>query len=105
MNKIPYRFIIILLIINLVLPNLVFSQIAGKAEKRLPRPPETLEGFQGLFLSIIKPFQGGVLKAWQEVLAVWQRMKDFFKNIWNLQVKPSFQNIWEKAFGFFKKSK
>ena len=105
MNKIPYRFIIILLIINLVLPNLVFSQIAEKTEKRFPQPPENLEDFQGLFLRIIKPFQEGVLKAWQEALSTWQKMVDFFKNIWNLEVKPSFQYIWEKVFSFFKKGK
>lgn len=96
--KISHQFIIILSIIALILPSFSFAQVNERVQ-----PPETLKDVQELFQKATRPFFEGVLKAWQKALSTWQKMVDFFKNIWRLKVKPSFQNIWEKVFSLFEK--
>jgi len=42
-------------------------------------------------------------KFWQGVLEFWQKMIDWFKNLWYSYVLPWLQNIWQKIDSFLEK--
>ena len=103
MNRGILSKIILLLILILILPALSFAQINEKIENQFPKIPETPEEAKDLFFKIIRPLPDAMKKAWQEVSVIWQKMADLFKSLWDVEIKPWFQEIWQKILAFFGK--
>jgi len=90
--KVTYSFILTLSIIGLILPSISLAQIEA------PKGPEDVKDF---LFQVIRPLPEALQRAWQEALAIWQRMLDFFTNLWDLKVKPWFQGILQQILAFF----
>ena len=97
------KFIIILCIIGIILPNFSFGQeqVPLKAPGTLEEAKEWLKrAFEVLKIELPKTIK----KIWEEnVLPVWKKMWNWAKtNIWENNLKPWFQGVWEgilKIFG------
>jgi len=92
--KVTYSFILTLSIIGLILPGISLAQIEA------PKSPDEVKDF---LFQVIKPLPEAFQRAWQEALTIWQRMLDFFTNLWDLKVKPWFLGIWQQISAFFGK--
>ena len=93
-TKSIYNFIIILSILGLVLPSFGLAQIEA------PKTPQDVKDF---LFQVIRPLPEALQRAWQQALGIWQKMADFFFDLWNLRVKPWFQGIWQQILTFFGK--
>ncbi len=92
MNKLA----IILLIFGLILPSFSFAQ-----EDQAVGAPESSAELKEIGKKILEFFPMALKAAWQEVLKIWQKTWEWFKNLWNSYIFPFFQNIWQKISDFF----
>jgi hypothetical protein len=97
MNKIVYKFIIILSITGIILPNFVFAKDATQ----LPKMPETFDEVWAFLKRIIEPLPNALKGVWQEAMGIWQRMADWFKNLWDSNIWPKIESLWQKILAIF----
>lgn len=89
--KYLFSFLIISFLLTLVAP-LSFAQ----QDQDVPKAPETLEEAKTLGERILWGFPEALKKPWQEALAVWRKMLNWFKGFWRSFIAPLFRNIWYK---------
>ena len=87
------KFLIILSTIGLILPIFSFAQVP------LIKAPETIEEAKGVtergFKKVLEDLPEILKKIWrEEVLPVWRKMGDWFRNIWENYIKSSLHDFW-----------
>jgi len=103
--KIMNKLIVILLIIGLILPS--FGSIHSPQVARAQKLPENFEdinsvrdlslnGVKGIGERMWENFLSALKGAWEKALQIWQKMWDWFKNIWKSYIFPFFEFIWQK---------
>jgi len=98
-NKLPYQILIISLILGIVSPLLVFAEGVGQP----PKMPETFDEVWDFLKRIIEPLPQALKGVWQEAVAIWQKMADWFINLWNSKLWPQIESIWQKILAIFGK--
>lgn len=80
--------------------SILLSNIYGLAASA----PETLEEAKTIGEKVLINFPQVLKKVWQEeALAIWQRMLNWFKNLWDSYISFWFQSIWQKIASFLGK--
>jgi len=92
-DKSFYKFIIILSIVSLILPDFSFSQ----------KLPENFEDLKGIGKGLWDRFIQDLKEAWEEAVKIWKRMIGWIINIWKSYIFPFFKFIWQKIWNFFLK--
>ena len=88
------KIIFSLLILGFILP------LSSFAQEELPiEAPKTIEEAKGMVeksgQKILEVMPGFIKKIWrEEVLPIWRKMWDWFKDIWKSYIQPFFHNLW-----------
>ena len=94
------RYLFPFLIISLLLTIAIPFSFAQEETQQLPKAPETIEGAKTIGERILRDLPEAMKKPWQEAVAIWERMWNWFKNLWYSYIYPWFQNLWYKINSF-----
>ncbi len=101
------KIILIFIIITLVLPVFSIAQVdTGEIKEKAPgileRSWENIKIFWTKFGNI---FIDALKKAWDGAVRIWQKMWEWFRNIWNNYIWPKLEWLWGKITSIFKRRK
>ncbi|HDZ54605.1 MAG TPA: hypothetical protein ENI19_01095 [Candidatus Nealsonbacteria bacterium] len=92
-------FCFLFFVFSLLLPSFALAQDV----KQSPKVPETFEEVWSFVKKIIEPLPRAVKGVWQQAVEIWQRMANWFIDIWDSKIWPKVDWIWQKIFGIFNK--
>ena len=94
-KKIIKKLILLTIIFNtIILPSFSLSQSPQAIEL-----PKTIEEVKKMGLRSLDFIPNFFKNAWQEFVIFWQKVWNWFLNIWNSHIYPFFNNIWQKTIG------
>lgn len=99
MRKFFFNILIILSIVGLILPALAFSQEIEVKER--PKMPPDLGDIWSFLKNIFEPLPRVLKGIWQEAVEIWQKIANWFKNLWNYNLLPKIKGTWHKILSLF----
>jgi len=95
-----YKTVIILAMVGLIFPSISLAQ-----EIKIPGTLGEVKEFGvKIIKAILEKLPAIIVKTWkEEALPVWQKMWNWFKNIWNLYIWPKIEWLWQKILSLFGK--
>ncbi len=97
------RYLLVFSIIYLLLIIAIPFSFAQEPSEPLMGAPKTLEEAKTIGERIFTDFPKALKNSWQEALAVWGEVLDWFKNLWDSYISSWFWNIWNKTSSFLGK--